>query len=219
MPRKKTVTAASVQDWRPSEKQVRHGRMVFAARLCKQGKYEAAKNYCTKMGLPYPPFSDGVLPPVAPPPSVEPLVAGPQAEKPTVEAGQTDGGPATSMLAGEAHATQGELAGAAAQPAVETGSPAAPVSWADVQQVIDELGLSSRPESAPVPPLRPGVKRAVVEGFCLNKRLLRIKLEDGEQASMWKDRQAYRLGEEVEVLLERGTPGINALYVETMKPC
>lgn len=201
MPRKKSVTAVSIENWRPSEKQVRHGRMVFAARLCKQGKHEQAKNYCTKMGLPYPPFSDGVLPPVSPPPSVEPLVAGPQArEKPTVEAGQTDGGPATLGVAGEANAARGEPESAEAQPTVETGSPAAPVT--------------------PVPePQRPGVKRATVEGFCLNKRLLNIKLEDGEWSSMWKDRQAYRLGEEVEVVLERGTAGVNSIYVEATKLC
>lgn len=52
--------------------------------------------------------------------------------------------------------------------------------------------------------------------YCVNPRLCGVKFEDGnrERASLWVHRN-FKINETVTVEVERGIPGVNAIYQET----
>ncbi len=47
-----------VKNWKPSKDTMNHGRRAYASRLCAEGKFDLAKEYCAKKGLEWPPFAD-----------------------------------------------------------------------------------------------------------------------------------------------------------------
>lgn len=63
------------------------------------------------------------------------------------------------------------------------------------------------------------IRKAVVTHFCPNPKLLGIHLPDlKEDASLWRSRRSMRVHETVDVVLDDGTPGVNAVYQEVRKP-
>lgn len=65
----------------------------------------------------------------------------------------------------------------------------------------------------------PNIRKAKVWNFCVNPKLANIKFLDGaeEVGSMWRQRVGLRFNEFVEVELERGEVGKNAIYQEVRK--
>lgn len=177
------------------ERRIQRGRELFATRLCRQGRINKAKEYCQKMGLVWPPFGSNIAPELAP----EKHFASGTALPTTPDEGVAVGaGPAapdastpTASVDVTAHAGQGDPAQEGAHTLVET-----------------------RRDASAVVRKRPGVIRATVRGYCVNTKLIDIDLENGERASLWKDRRNYQLGDVLEVVVERGTPGLNAIYEE-----
>jgi hypothetical protein len=198
-----------------SEYRKRHGKQVFAARLCKQGKLEQAQSYCAKNGLPFPPFSDKTL--------GTPSVVAPCVEPSPLET--VTGGSALAALGATADPLSdgareaGPVAREEATPQeVATGdiAPSEPISGAShATRGEPEGGVRKGQEphetATPVVPRR----KAKVWAFCINPKLIRVKFVDGERefGSMWATRGGFRLNDIITVERERGE-GANAIWEE-----
>jgi hypothetical protein len=200
-----------------------HGQKLFAARLCRHGRYDEAKAFCAKNGLPFPPFT-GV--PSGPTSAVS------VAQMPYVEARKQ----AEEFVAADLVEIIGSLSDGAreAGPVVrEEAKPPELASCGDIAPSEPLAGAAHGSAGEPQPSVRQGNKelhetgapaspvtrKAIIWAFCPNPKLLRIKFKDGEQefGSMWATRGGFRLNEVIEVVKERGE-GVNAIWEEKRRP-
>lgn len=189
-----------------SEYRKRHGKQVFAARLCKQGKLEEAQAYCAKNGLPFPPFSEKTLGTgVAQMPYVEARKATEAFIVDDMVQSLSDGAREAGPVVGKDVIPQ-ELA---------TGDKAPSESTSGVSHATQGEPVGGVQGIEPHETAAPAFRTARVWSKVPNPRLLKIRFEDGAQefASMWKGRRGYRLNDTIKVELESGT-GENAIWQE-----
>lgn len=215
-----------------------HGRYVYTARLCKHGKVEEARAYLEQHGLRYPPFSESKQD-AARRLSAEAVKAGDVLAytakailEPTVTIG-ADEVALHPVIAPEPRKIEGMAPSGEAVASVETGRGTVTLAAEHDFSVGAAVSKEQQGESgapcvglAPtdpveikpvVPPDPPAMRKAKVLGFPPNPRLVVVELEGGERASMWSSRKIYRQYEVVDVVLDRGTPGVNAIYKEQRK--
>jgi hypothetical protein len=169
-----------------------HGKLLYADRLCKNGDLAKAKEYCDKHGLPFPPFNDKL-------------------HKNTPNHAEAPPPPVTEEdSSGKSHAAQRE---ADEGFSVQTEE----CSGAGAECSPIETALPEVPPAPPAP--APNTRKCRVTHFCPNPKLMGIRFTDnGENAAAWITRVGFKINDTLTVELERGTPGINAIYAEVKRP-
>jgi hypothetical protein len=190
-----------------SEHRKRHGKQVFAARLCKQGKLEQAQAYCAKNGLPFPPFSEKTL-------GMTTFTEGDRVTMPDGTTAVCVG--MTKPLSDGAREAGPVVREDVIPREVATGDIAPSESLSGVSHAIQgepEGGVRYAPHETAAPASR----KATVWAFCPNPRLVKIKFDDAENefASLWATRP-FRLKDHLSVEVERGS-GPNAIWQEVKR--
>jgi hypothetical protein len=185
-----------------------HGALLYASRLCRQGKFDEAVDYCKKAGIAYPPGAP------------EEISVATESRSPAEGHGE-QGEPAT----GSGVATMAGLP-------IET-APQAPSSLQDsfgglascagggASKDSDTVAAPSTTGENPVPPTTQEKEyKALIFGSCINNRLMKIQLVDtGKMATMIKIRKNYGRNDIVNVTHVEGEIGSdNATYKEIWRP-
>lgn len=86
---------------------------------------------------------------------------------------------------------------------------------------VAPLPLETAPAAQPFPAHQESPKHRTCEvyGYCVNKRLLRVRFHDnGEEASLVRVRKNYQIGDKMKAELVDGVVGVNPIYREIWNP-
>lgn len=167
-----------------SEHRKRHGKQVFATRLCKNSKFDEALAYCVKNNLDWPPFSGVPAKPISDGAHEAGPVAREEATPPEL-------------------VTSGVIAPSEPPPSagIENGGPGEPVTG--VRSYV--------PHETSVPAVR---RAKIWSGCPNPRLVrIKFEDGDKEFASLWVSRGSFKINEPIDVVHERGT-GENAIWQE-----